>query len=348
MIFFSSFWVFRYAAKMSRRGTRLPGFPFKFLAPSFLKAIITLPTIPFFFCSLIFFRKNRTIIYRPDYRHLDILSNLKNILVIGDFADRSWAKKNGYDFIFFHPFYSLSFFGLGFCWRLAFIRIRPKRILFSTDYGLDQYLSIEIARRLHIYSWCFQHGLFPSQNNNDLDGSDCDINFVSSKFQSDILKRSGYIGKVQICDQLFFNENSAIDSKISWESNGRPVIFVGCGYSFNPDLELKIVDLLNNLKNILEPRCKIIYRPHPRDKNILKKIEAIGVPCEFSKATSFLNKQNFVFIGIKSTFLYEAQNAGRKVFLLVSDDFPKYFDRGEIALEINTNNLNLILVEIFN
>lgn len=348
MIFFSSFWVFRYAAKMSRRGARLPGFPFKFLAPRFLKAIITLPIVPFFFCSLIFFRKNKTIIYRPDYRHLDIFSNLKNILVIGDFADRSWAKKNGYDFIFFHPFYSLSFFGLGFCWRLAFIRIRPKRILFSTDYGLDQYLSIEIARRLHIYSWCFQHGLFPSQNNNDLDGFDCDVNFVSSKFQSNILKRSGYKGKVKICDQLFFNENSAIDSKISWESNGRPVIFVGCGYSFNPDLELKIVDLLTNLKNILEPRCKIIYRPHPRDKNILKKIEAIGVPCEFGKATSFLNKQNFVFIGIKSTFLYEAQNAGRKVFLLISDDFPRYFDRGEIALEINTNNLNLILDEILN
>lgn len=328
---------------------RWPGFAIKFLLPRFLRAIFLLPTVFFFLNSLIFIGKHKTIIYRPDKRHHNLLDNLKDVIVIGDLVDRSWAQKRGYSFRFFYPFYIYSHLGLNFYWKLIIDKACPKHILFWGDYGLDQFLSILIARQQRVLCWCFQHGLFPYQNNNDLDGFDCDINVVASKYQSNILKASGYNGKIKICDHLFSYANNVSASKDAWVKSGCPIIFVGPGYSHAPKLELKILDLLGNLKNLLEPNYQLIYRSHPRDNEILKKIKSLGISCANNTTTSFHDEKNIVFIGIKSTFLFEAQKAGKKVFLLVGDNFPRYFESGEISTEINITKLSSLLEDpLFN
>lgn len=349
MQIFSYPWVLKYTSKLSKRDVRMPGFALKFILPRFLKALFLLPTVLFFLLSIFFIGKYKTIIYRPDRRHLNLLDNLKDVVVIGDIADRSWAKKMGYSFRFFYPFYIFSHLGINFYWQLALNKISPKRILFWSDYGLDQFLPILIARQQKVLSWCFQHGLFPYKNNNDLDGFDCDINVVVSKYQLEILKNSGYKGNVKICENLFSFANTIEASEDAWVRSGCPIVFVGPGYSHAPDLEIKIVDLLVKLKKLLEPNFQLIYRNHPRDNAILKKIKKIGIACSKNSTSSFMDKQNLIFIGIKSTFLFEAQKAGRKVFLLVGDNFPRYFVSGEISSEININNLNSLLEDpIFN
>jgi len=39
----------------------------------------------------------------------------------------------------------------------------------------------------------------------------------------------------------------------------------------------------------------------------------------------------------------EAQCAGKKVFLITGNEFPQYFESGEIATEINIDKLSSIL-----
>jgi hypothetical protein len=175
-----------------------------------------------------------------------------------------------------------------------------------------------------------------------LDGYDCDVNIVSSKYQKEILRNTGYLGKIIIFNRLFKNYYTMQSSKDKWQSNGKPIIFVGPGYSYDKDLESYVVNILIQLKKILKYDYKLIYRPHPRDLHIVKKLIQLGIPCENNLSSSYHNDVNFVFIGVKSTFLIEAQNFGKKVFLLRGSIFPQYFAQGEIELEIDLNNLDKI------
>lgn len=338
-----------YLVKITNREKRLPGFAFNFCIKRFFKALLLLPTVPLIL-KLLFMGKYKTIIYRPDKRHLDFFSSYRNILIIGDSADRKWASRHKVDFLYFYPIYSLTNIGLVSVWDFIFYQFNSKRIVINSDFGLDQFLALSSAKSLNMKSWCIQHGLFPAENNQDLDGYDADINVVTSTHQLDILKNAKYTGEIKVCNQLFtipLLQFSDINKNIeSWDNNHRPIIFVGAGYTFNNELESEIFHCLQTISNSLKNKYSLVYRPHPRDNKIIDKARSIGYASLSNYESSYLNPNNLVFIGVKSTFMLEAQNAGKLVFLISSDRFPKYFNEGEITREVKLDELFKVDIQI--
>lgn len=333
----------RYKKKLACRNSRMPGFVRKFILTRLIKSLFLLITFPSLIC-LIRLRSVDTILYRPDNRHLKLFEGKNNILVIGSRKDARWAADNKLSFCYFHPFYAFSNLGFSFLWTLIFHLVKPKRIVVWTDYGLDQFLAIFRARCSGVRVWCYQHGLFPSNNCGDLDGMDADINVVSSVHQANILRRSGFFGGVRICDQLFSNVLGVTKkTNDGWIASGRPVIFVGPGFSHDPIAERHLLSLLKDLKKILGCGYTLIYRPHPRDKSIFDKLKSFGIPYVSDETTFYTNPSARVFIGVKSTLLLESQNVGDLVILLTSKRFPKYFESGEIFHEIDADDLGQIL-----
>jgi hypothetical protein len=340
-------WLHLYIKKIKLRNSRMPGFIFSFIVPRFLKAIVAIPLILF----LLFYyriKKINTVIYRPDSRHLKFFINKKNILIIGNTSDFVWAWKNKMNFVFFYPFYISSHLGISILWKIFLYKIIPKRLIVWSDYGLDQFIALYYCKQLGITSWCFQHGLMPSQNNNDLDGISADINIVASLQQLKIFRKSDYLGKLIVNSNLFkINTNhNFISRKKNWISGGVNIIFVGAGYIYNEEYEKNIVLLILQIKKLLEPSYNLIYRPHPRDKTILKKLNSLKIDCISTYKTSFENPQNFIYIGVKSTYLLEAQNANCISFLILDKSFPKFFEPNEIRFEIPLIDIKLLKMHL--
>lgn len=332
-----------YFHKLSRRNKRIQGFTVKFLTPRFLKSLLLLITLPYLICTP-FTRQCKTILYRPNPRNYSKLSELRNVLVVGGKRDKAWAKKCGFVYLPFYPIYALSNFGLGLAWRLIYLAVRPRRLLIWTDYGLDHYIGIRLANRFKIKTWCVQHGLFPIENNSDLDGMDADVNVVSSLHQKKIIQATGYMGRVCVLDGIFGDREGRISPETlkKWNDSGKKIVFVGAGYTHAPMLENNIVGLVEKIRNTLDNSYSLIYRPHPRDANIKSKLQNFNIPVVSGDDSAFQNDSNVIFIGIKSTYLIEAQNAGKLVFLIVGGGFPKYFDVGEIHHEIDVASLNML------
>jgi hypothetical protein len=289
-------------------------------------------------------RRCDSILYRPNPRNCSKLANLRNVLVIGGKSDRAWAKNCGFYYYPFYPVYALSNFGSGLAWRLIYLSVRPRRLLIWTDYGLDHYLGIRIGKLYKVKTWCVQHGLFPLENNSDLDGMDADINVVSSPYQKKIIKSTGYRGKVCVLDGIFGTqvESASPECFKKWHDSGKKVVFVGAGYTHDPIIENAIVGLIETIRDSLDDSFDLIYRPHPRDASIKSKLQNINIQVVSGNDSELENDSNLVFVGIKSTYLIEAQNAGKLVFLIVGGGFPKYFGDGEIHCEIDVADLNVL------
>jgi hypothetical protein len=335
-------WLGTYRKKISRRNLRIKGFGFRFFIPRYLKSLLLLPSVAGLL-SILFLGKHRTILYRPDARHLHLFQDWSKVLVIGSYSDARWANKQGYDFFHFSPIYTACNFGFS-PWRLLLRVTGAKRVFVATDYGLDQYLAIFASAETKLKVWCVQHGLFPASNNQDLDGLDAHVNIVASIFQEKILRQAGYKGKI-IVEQRLFQRNSAsqqFDGLLQWNANGRKVVFVGAGYNHDPAAEERIFDLILKLKESL-PACILVYRPHPRDSAILKKLATIGLQIERDEASAIEGDKNLVFIGIKSTYLLEAQNFGKCAILVTGESIARYFEPGEIAFEISDRELPLLI-----
>ena len=50
-----------------------------------------------------------------------------------------------------------------------------------------------------------------------------------------------------------------------------------------------------------------------------------------------------IYIGIKSTLLYEAQQSGRLSILIEDADLPKYFKDGEISRVIDSRSIHSLM-----
>jgi hypothetical protein len=343
-------WIKGYINKLGLRNQRMPGFSFKFI---FLKASKSFFLLPFSLLNKFFFCKKtyNTIIYRPDKRHYNLITNFKNTIVIGDKFDRKWANSIGYDFYHFYIFYSFSNLGSTLIWKYFIKKTQPKRILLWSDYALDQYLAIHVAHRNLMKVWCFQHGLFPFENHNDLDGLDADINVVSSTLQSNIMRNAGFYGKLVVQKKLFspthFSVLNLSDLKI-WRISGKPIVFIGPGYSHDKKLESNILFIITKLHKALDGFANIVYRPHPRDKDILKELKKLDYVFIDKKSSSYYDQKNIIFIGVKSTYLIEAQNSGKIVFLIKSGLIPQYFEQGEIENVIDLDLIKLLPEQIKN
>ncbi len=306
--------------------------------------MVTLPLL----CSIIRITKINTIIYRPDSRHLKYFESYDNLLVIGTYKDKLWSAVNNKKFLYFYPIYALCNTGFIWIWLLLFKCLKPKRLLVWSDFGLDQFSAVYYAKKRDITSYCFQHGLFPSVNKKDLDGIDCNVNFVVSEQQKRILQHAGYNGKILLLKDLFNASNKVTLDLNQWKLSGKPVIFIGAGYQYNIELEEKVVNLLSTIRSAPGFNFKIIYRPHPQDNSIISKLKSIGIESIFGKESSYENPANLIFLGVKSTYLLEAQTSNRLVILLRDPLIPRYFEDGEINHEIDSLNLSSLNVIINN
>ena len=50
-----------------------------------------------------------------------------------------------------------------------------------------------------------------------------------------------------------------------------------------------------------------------------------------------------IYIGIKSTLLYEAQQSGRLSMLIEDSELPKYFKKGEIEKVLPSDSLHSLM-----
>jgi hypothetical protein len=336
-IFFDEFIRSKYIVKIANRNQRMNIFNARFFITRIVKSFFLLPSAVVFLIQIINLRNFSTVIYRPSAKLPISFYKHENTLVINGFLDVRNCRSENVQYIYFHSIYAFSNFGLDHLWRYLLNRNAVKRLILMTDYGQDHFLGLCVAQNLNKRVWCVQHGLFPFINNKDLDGLDADINLVSSESQKRILRGSGYEKKIIIENSLFGGNNGKIE-----RSKNFRLVFVGCGYNYTPDYEEVVLRLLEKLLLSLESKINLIYRPHSRDSAILKKIISIGIPIEIGWASDYKNPENRFFIGVKSTYMIEAQNSGALVFLLNADDLPKYFTKGDISVEIKEININQI------
>lgn len=332
----------KYFNRIKRKSMIMPYFYRKFHYPRLVKSIILFP-IAFIYYLVAPNIKDRTIVYRPQKKDRQAVLKWKNVLLMGNYNDFIFAQKNGIPFYHFLTFYSLLNMK---CFNLIerlFNFNSPRRIVVFTDIGLDTVAFSYFSTKYGFNLWCFQHGLFPAENTGVLDGDASSINVVNNNLQKTILKETGYMGRIISSPNFFHKYDRPVISE--WIKHNKPIIFIGPGYIENVDLKNKIDKILTSIRNILPSEYRLLYRPHPRENfgnhsNIVRDL--LGK----DKETSIDSKSTMIYIGIKSTLLYEAQQSGRLSILIEDPDLPKYFKEGDIYEVITTNSIHSLMEKI--
>ena len=329
--------ISKWMKRSFRRNRRIPGFLAKFYIPRFLKSIFTIPyQIIFIFHSLPL--KFKYIIYRPNFKSIEFLKKLdsKLALVICNFDESKLYEKFGFSTCCLIPFYGSLNLGIKLFFRKLLINAQPTRVFLSNDFGFDEINIILICNHLKIKSTCIQHGLFSASNNFDIDGSFCNSNIVCSTLQEKILRDSGYLGYIYIRSDIFSRFPKGDIAQ--WKRKGKSVIFVGPGYIHDALLQNNLIALLIELA-AFNSSCNLIYRPHPRETADFKLIRAAGYKVDRSHESSLEKEENLIYVGVKSTLLFEAQLSGRIALLIEDPRFPKYFNDGEINFTIKVSDI---------
>ena len=200
------------------------------------------------------------------------------------------------------------------------------------------------SKKYDFYLWCFQHGLFPADHTGVLDGDVSSINVVNNNMQKTILKKTGYKGRIISSPNFFHKYDRPVIAE--WIKHNKPIIFVGPGYIENEDFKNKTDVILTNIRRILPSEYRLLYRPHPRE-DVRKHSNVVRELLVKDHETSINSQSTMIYIGIKSTLLYEAQQSGRLSILIEDTDLPKYFEDGEISKVITTNSIHS-LIDIIN
>lgn len=328
-----------YLERIEKQSLRMPYFYKKFHYPRIAKSIILLPFAIIYYLLLPNL-KDRTIVYRPKKNERKEILKWNNVLLMGGYDDFLFAKKNAISFCPFFIFYSLLNLKLIYLIeRIISLKV-PKRIVVFSDMGLDSVAFSFFSKKYDFRLWCFQHGLFPADHRGVLDGNISSINVVNSNSQKNILKDSGYKGKIISSKNFFHLYDPPLVSE--WVKNNKPVVFIGPGYIENLDLKNKIDSILKNIRHELPSEYTLLYRPHPREEsrnfsNIVKELVAKD------EDTDINCQSTMIYIGIKSTLLYEAQQSQRLSILIEDADLPKYFKDGEISEVISSDSIHSLM-----
>jgi hypothetical protein len=284
--------------------------------------------------------KDRTIVYRPKKSERKAILKWNNVLLMGGYDDFLFAKKHHISYYPFSTFYSLLNLKCFYLIERFFNFNPPKRIIVFSDMGLDSVAFSFFSKKYNFNLWCFQHGLFPADHNGNLDGDISSINVVNSDSQKAILKEMGYKGKVISSPNFFHKYDQPI--KLEWVKYNKPIVFIGPGYINNADQKNIIDAILTNIRKTLPSDYRLLYRPHPREnvKNYSNVVRGLVAKDE---ETSINSQSTLIYIGIKSTLLYEAQLSGRLSILIEDDHLPKYFKDGEIYKVINSHSIHSLL-----
>ncbi|MDB9900859.1 hypothetical protein OAD37_03605 [Gammaproteobacteria bacterium] len=284
--------------------------------------------------------EDRTIVYRPKKNERKALLGWNNVLLMGGYDDFLFAKKNGISFYPFITFYSLLNLNFFYFVEQIFSFNLPKRVIVFTDIGLDSVALSYFSKKYGFHLWCFQHGLFPADHGGVLDGDVSSVNVVNSNSQKQVLKDTGYKGKIISSPNFFHQYDRPLISE--WIKHNKPVVFIGPGYIENLDYKNRIDDILTSIHHALPSDHTLLYRPHPRE-NVQNYSSVVRRLVAKDEETTINSQSTMIFIGIKSTLLYEAEQSGRLSILIEDADLPKYFKDGEISRVIMSHSIHSLM-----
>ena len=328
-----------YHFRVKRKAIKMPFFYRKFHYPRILKSIILIP-ISLVYCLLLPNLEGRTLVYRPKKNERNALLGWNNVLLMGGYDDFLFAKKNKIPFYPFFTVYSLLnlnffyFIDQIFCFHLL------KRVVVFTDMGLDSVALSCFGKKYGFNLWCFQHGLFPADHGGVLDGDISSVNVVNSNSQMQILKEAGYEGKIISSPNFFHQYDRPVISE--WIKQNKPVVFIGPGYIENLDFKNRIDVILTSIHDALPSDYSLLYRPHPRE-NVHNYSSLVRSLVAKDEETTINCQSTMIYIGVKSTLLYEAQQSQRLSILVEDADLPKYFKDGEISRVISSHSIHSLM-----
>jgi hypothetical protein len=270
------------------------------------------------------------------------LFNKKNLVIIGSWKEREYAKNHGHGFAWSFPMESAIYIALArslniflffkiFQWSKIFTKFKKVTFFIYEDtQPLGVFLaSIGGSKSIysHVQSICLQHGYFVKSRNdfkkNRCDGLISDVNFVIDEAQASFMNLQHDTYKVI---GLPYDAEAA-------PKNALDIVLVGTGDS---DFGTPYFDeVLNIYKEIQEklssiPNCNVWYRPHPDElvrPNTMKRVEGIFKNIDRLPVIDCMNRPQSIFVGTLSTLLYEAGVAGHLVVELDIDLLETIFSK---------------------
>jgi hypothetical protein len=273
------------------------------------------------------------------------LFNKKNLVIIGSWDEKRYAKNHGYNFTWSFPiesaiqvalarnFYILLFLKI-YQWSKIFTKF--KKVTFF-NYEDTQPIGTFLASvgnsksiHSHVQSICIQHGYFVKSRNdfkkNRYDGLISDVNFVIDEAQASLMNLQHGTYKVI---GLPYDAQAA-------PKNALDILLVGTGSSNSGTSHFD--DALNVFREIQEKlssisNCNIWYRPHPDElirPNIMSRVESTFKNIDRLPLIERMNRPQSIFVGVLSSLLYEARVAGHlvaeiEIYSELETIFPKHF-----------------------
>jgi len=262
------------------------------------------------------------------------LFNKKNLVIIGSWNERVYAKNHGYSFAWSFPLESavqtaiarsINIFLFFKIYQWNRILTKFKKITFFI-YEDQQPLGAFLASirgpqstHQHVQSICIQHGYFVKTRGdykkNQCDGLISDINFVIDEVQATLMDLQQDSYKVIGLDY----------DALASPKNALDIVLVGDGLSeLAPELFDKIMHVYAEIQEKLSsiPSCNIWYRPHPDDLiklHTMTRVESLFKNIDRSEVIQCMQRPQSIFVGTLSTLLYEAGVAGHLVAMLDMD-----------------------------
>ncbi len=166
------------------------------------------------------------------------------------------------------------------------------------------------TRQLKGTSVCIQHGIFHSASNIDeRDGFLCDYNLVRSNYDADIIRKSSAFTKIIIAPEFFKININSTAAQFSTAN----ILLLGEGYQIiDSKFNDEYIEVLQNLsKSLYESNLRIVFRPHPSERNRDWSTQFSNI--DTSPIENCLANINAV-VGFSSTLLHECLELGIPAF----------------------------------
>ena len=335
---------FRWAMRSRRRSVRFNNFFFNFYVLRFIKSLFSL--YYFFLAQDEIKGTYANLVFRPNKININYYLKLgkENTLILGNKFHRKYYEDYGFNFCDHGLYYSTLNLYISYKFKNLLITRGIKKLYLTTDYGVDDFLAINICKKLKIPTVCIQHGFIPLEHLNDIDGFFCDSIVVQNYSQRSIIQDAGYTGIISVYQDLFSSTTQKPNYK-SWLLN-KNIIFIGPGYT-DGFLRKSLEQLLIEVSELLKNDFNLIYRSHPRELYLRQKDLYFGFKVFNDDSSSILNSENIIFLGVKSTYMIQAQAADRIVILIENKKMPSYFSESDIHVRSELLNLkDIIYAEI--
>jgi hypothetical protein len=183
-------------------------------------------------------------------------------------------------------------------------------VLLHTDQTPLGYILIQAAKKININTAILAHGTLADPCLISVLPTHAKKIFVWTKKNEKYINRCA---KSQIAELA-----NGIKTNIILRKNTNIILIVGDPYNFNfinKNLEIKFENFIQKLSKKNNSLRRIIYCPHPGDRNIITKKKIINAGLEWSEISTYKAAENAkIIIGGASSFLFESYFSGIPTF----------------------------------